>query len=494
MRFSFFGLSKSGSSRRRLVDGLASGRQWVEAMEPRLLLTTVPSPTKLIEAINYTQDSALNGGDLVPPDPNGVAGPTQIVNVGNDYIEWYTKAGVQQQSESTFDFFSPIFGSFVVGPPDLMSDPKVIYDQYQGRFVVTMLSLSFALLGGADESHVCVAVSKDSNPNDGWWFQAIDTNVNIGGNDYFPDFPQLGIDQNAIYVTGNMFDYNTESVFGGTQLWILGKANLYAGGTSAVNAFDPVAASGAVEGLQTLEPSHMYGTAPANVGEFLVSATDANDVELHDLNGADYVDVIRIDNPLSATPTFTNQLILLGSTSATANIEKSTLPGPAPQQSGDPGIDTNDARVLQAVWRNNTLWAVNTINPNTAPDAGQATAHWYKINTSILANLALSDQGNVGGEDIAPGTWTYMPSIAVDGAGDMAIGFSASGDNLLAGAYYTGRTPSDPAGTVENSAVMAAGQDGYVRTFGQGDNRWGDYSGISVDPSDDKTFWVYNQY
>ncbi|MDB5173968.1 MAG: Hemolysin-type calcium-binding repeat family protein [Phycisphaerales bacterium] len=487
-------LFASPTFRRRVILPSPRGRSWVEAMEPRLLLTTVPGLTSTIEAINYNQDSTLNGGPVVPPDPNGAAGPTQVVNVGNDYIEWYTKAGVQQVSESSFDFFAPAFGSFAVKPPDLMSDPKVVYDQYQSRFVVTMVALSFVELGGANESNLCVAVSKDSNPNDGWWFQAISSNVTISTKDYFPDFPQLGIDQNAVYITGNMFDYDTQSAFGGTRLWILGKTDLYAGGASTVHLFDPVAASGAVEGLQTLQPAHLYGTLQGGAGEFLVSATDSNGIELHDLNGADYVDVMRIDNPLSASPTFTNQLILLGATAATANIESSALPGPAPQLTGELPIETNDARVLGAVWRNGSLWAVNTINPNTGPDAGQATAHWYKIDTSVLANLSLTDQGSVGGEDIAVGTWTYMPSIAVDGAGDMAIGFSASGDNLLAGAYYTGRRASDPAGTVENSAAVAEGQDGYVRTFGGGVNRWGDYSGISVDPSDDKTFWIYNQY
>jgi hypothetical protein len=465
----------------------------VEHLESRLLLTAAPAPLSTIEAINYTQDAALNGGDIIPPDPIAAAGPAHVVNVVNDAIQWYTKAGVQQQSESTFDFFAPAFTNFLVNPPDLMSDPKVLYDQYQGRFVVSMLALSFSLLGGADESHIVVAVSKDSNPNDGWWFQAVDSNVTIGQTDYFPDFPQLGIDQNAVYLTGNMFDFPSQTAYGGSRLWILGKSALYAGGTSTVNIYDPATLSGATTGLQTLEPAHMYGTSPAGTSEFLVSATDENDVEFHDLNGADYINVVSIHNPLNS-PTFTDQFIMLGSTPAAANIESASLPGPAPQASGDPPIETNDGRVLSAVWRNNALWAVNTINPITGPDAGQATAHWYKVDTTTPAALALADQGSVGGEDIAPGTWTYMPSIAVDGAGDMAIGFSASGDNLLAGAYYTGRRPTDPPGTVETSAALAAGQDGYIRTLGSGVNRWGDYSAISVDPSDDKTFWVYNQY
>ncbi|HET9234779.1 MAG TPA: FlgD immunoglobulin-like domain containing protein, partial [Candidatus Eisenbacteria bacterium] len=90
---------------------------------------------------------------------------------------------------------------------------------------------------------------------------------------------------------------------------------------------------------------------------------------------------------------------------------------------------------------------------------------------------------------------TYFPSVAVNGAGDVQFGFSASGATFHAGAYMTGRHATDPAGTVRETKVVRLGMDYYVRMFG-GDtrNRWGDYSGISNDPFDDRIFWVYNQY
>jgi hypothetical protein len=77
---------------------------------------------------------------------------------------------------------------------------------------------------------------------------------------------------------------------------------------------------------------------------------------------------------------------------------------------------------------------------------------------------------------------------------DLAIGFSASAPTLFPGAYYTNRRANDPAGTIDSSGVLRQGVDYYVRTFGTGSNRWGDYSGISVDPTDDMSFWVFNEY
>ena len=135
-----------------------------------------------------------------------------------------------------------------------------------------------------------------------------------------------------------------------------------------------------------------------------------------------------------------------------------------------------------------------TVVPPTGPDAGQATAHWIEVDTTTPASLALADNGNVGGEDIAAGTHTFFPSIAVNNNDSVGIGFAASGPNIYPGAYYTGRCADAAAGTVQASEVLAAGVDWYVRKFGGSRNRWGDYSGICVDPIDDTTFWVFNEY
>ncbi|NUM75586.1 hemolysin, partial [candidate division KSB1 bacterium] len=275
-----------------------------------------------------------------------------------------------------------------------------------------------------------------------------------------------------------MFRFNSE-VFGGSRLWIVNKTPFYTGGSAFVTVHDPSAAASLPGSAFTLQPAHMFGTGPNGMGTFLVSTGWAQ-------GSTDGLSIIRVDNPL-ANPTFSNQFISLG------NITGSTFPD-APQKGTAVRIETNDVRALNAVWRNNVLWTTNTVVPPSGPDAGQATAHWYKINTSNLASLSLQDQGDVGGEDIASGTYTFFPSIAVDASGNMAVGFAASGPNIYPGAYYTGRLAYDPAGTVQPTGVLRSGLDFYRRTFSGTRNRWGDYSGISVDPVDDATFWIFNEY
>ena len=125
----------------------------------------------------------------------------------------------------------------------------------------------------------------------------------------------------------------------------------------------------------------------------------------------------------------------------------------------------------------------------------------FKLDTSAVLGSAspaglitLADQGNIGGEDIAPDTTTFFPSVAVNRAGAVKFGFSASAETIFAGAFATRRGATDPLGTVRPTETIKAGKDSYIRTFDGPRNRWGDYSGISVDPSKDDFFWVFNEF
>ena len=442
---------------------------------------SAPAPQNTFEGINFDENADLTGFLIIPPDPIAAAGPDHIVSVVNSSVEWYTKTGVLQVSLSMEDqFFN------VLSPQGRPFDPKIIYDQYADRFVVIALELvDDGIISPNNVSRILMGISDDQNPNGTWYFVAINSIVNIGFIDNWADYPGLAIDEEAVYITANMFQFQFNG-FSGSLLWILekgdGTGGVYDGGTSTLTRHDPSSASGLQMDSFTLQPAHVFGPGgvPGNSGTFLVSSGWAS-------GPIDALNVIRVADPLGS-PTFTNQFIALGDITTGFGLPD------APQSGTGQAVETNDGRILHAVWRNNALWAVNTVNPSSGPDAGQATAHWYQIDTSTLNALSLVQQGDVGGEDIAAGTHTFFPAIAVDGIGNMAIGFSASAPTIFPGAYYTGRKPSDPATTVQPSQTLAAGIDYYIRTFGGARNRWGDYSGMAVDPGNDRTFWVYNEY
>lgn len=447
---------------------------------PGLPAPLAPGLISSFEGLNVTDSG------YIPPDPIAAAGPAYVLSVINVNIQWRGKDGSGAVSQTLAAFFTSLT------PANATFDPKVIYDQHAGRFVVITLERVNANPNANpspnNTSRILVAVSNTSDPNAGWTFQAINAKINAGGLDYWADYPGLAVDEEAIYITNNMFAFPPSTGFLRADLWILNKFNpaggLYGGGSSSFTRHTPSTDSGSGFNLFTLQPAHIFGTAPVGVGTWLMQYGG-----LVFGGVSEALALFRINNPLTA-PTFTAQFINLGDfdqTYATA------LPD-APQPDIATLIEVNDRRALHAVWRSDSLYLVNTVLPNSGTDLNQTTAHWLRVNTTNLAAPSLSDQGHIGGEDIQTGAYTYFPALAVDPCGNMAVVFSASGSSTYAGAYYTLRYASDPAGTVQPTSLLVAGQASYALIDGSGRNRWGDYGGASLDPANQATFWGFHQY
>ena len=435
-----------------------------------------------IECYNFNDNPTFNGGFLfIPPDPHCAAGLTHVINIGNCIIEWRPKNApldVPQYRNSLAGFFAGTVGTLGT----TAFDPKVVYDQYRDRFIVVALEV----LGGPPlQSRILVGISKGADPNGGWWTYAINSMVPTappaGGAvvDRYADYPGLAIDDEAVYVCNNMF--SAAGAYGGVRLWIINKAPAYAGGVIVAPVYDPYGLSGQPLYATTTQPTHMYGPEPAGVGTYLVSYSGLSD-------GVDeYIDIIQVDSP-NLLPVFTfNQLGPFG------NIDDTALALiDAPQLGGAPPIEVNDRRALNAVWRNNNLYMCATVRATTAADLAQTTAHWWRVDT---IGFTVADQGDVGANDLgAGGTYTFMASVMVDQCDNMAIGFAASNASIYCGAYYATRLASDAPGTIGLTGTLQAGTDWYNRFFSGPRNRWGDYSGLSICPVDQATFWVYNEY
>src|SRR5690348_12392479 len=194
-----------------------------------------PAASGTIEAANFDTNPPLNGNLLfIPPHPSGAVGPNNVVNVVNAAIQFVTKSGTAQNTQSLASFFAS------QTPANSLFDPKVIYDQYNGRFVVEAdEQVDAGATSSSSTSRVLIAVSDDSDPNGTWFETAINTKLTISGATRWLDYPGLAIDANAIYLTGNMFGFSGGS-FGGSRLWIISKSGLYTGGSpSSVNLYDP---------------------------------------------------------------------------------------------------------------------------------------------------------------------------------------------------------------------------------------------------------------
>jgi hypothetical protein len=109
---------------------------------------------------------------------------------------------------------------------------------------------------------------------------------------------------------------------------------------------------------------------------------------------------------------------------------------------------------------------------------------WYEIRTPNNTPT-IFQQGTYAPDS----TFRWMGSMAMDKAGDMLMSYSVSSSSIDPSLAYTGRVPSDAAGTMESENILLVGTH-----FQTGHSRWGDYSAARIDPSDDCTFWFVNQY
>ena len=464
------------------------------------------APTLLedINGIGITELAGIIGFNRVPPDHNGAVGVDHVVSVLNHVMQIYDKNGNILSTQPLESLFGVVDVPFV-----LPVDPNILYDPHSGRFVF----VSFEVAGGSngainaadDVSQLNIAVSKTGNPLDGWHVTSIDAKTFINGQNSWVDFPGVGVDGDAIYITGNMFQFDAgpdgTRTFEGNRVWIIDKGEggggLYDGGALSFSVHDPVAEADDPMGFgvseATMIPARIEGVLPDQSGMFLMTQSG-----LTSANGVDEImQIIHVEDPLGS-PTFTAQSVNLGDISD----ETLTRLPDAPQQGAPQSISVVGGRVLTGgtVYRDGKIYTAFTVAPKTGPDAGESTVHWVELDASNPTDISLIQQGDIGGEDIAQGTTTFDPSINVNKDGSVLINYSASGPSIFAGAYYALRAPDDPLGQFGPSQVLHEGLDSYFRTrAGEGIssqtiNRWGDFSGVSIDPADETTFWFFNQF
>jgi hypothetical protein len=436
-----------------------------------------------ITGLNFTTEASVSGAYHIPPDVHGAAGISNIGYVVNSSIDFYSKSGVGTSGypESLSSFFSPL------SPQTGTFDPKIIWDQYENRWVVVTLEKSSSI----NRSKIFLAVSATSDPAGAWYFQSIDAAQTIGSNDCWFDYPGFAIDEEAIYITGNYFNFSGNSSCGSSQVLIIDKgtsSGLYAGtvladddpanSAGAFTFYNPVVESGNGFNL-TLQPAHVFGTSPAGLGTYLVGYSGLT-------SGVNEIlQVFSITDPLSS-PSFTHFYKSMGDID-----DVSGGLGDIPQNGGA-DIESNDKRVLNAQWLNDALWLCFNMERTSGANAGQVSAYYLKATAtgSSSGSFTIAQQGEVDGEDISTGSETWNPAICIDNNDNAAIVFSSSSSSSFASSYVASINGST--GAVGPSTLLSGGSAAYERTFGGGSNRWGDYVGITVDPNDGD-IWAFSQ-
>jgi len=176
--------------------------------------TFAPLATPAIRLTNFSAHSATEG--LRPPDTEGAVGITHFVEVTNSHIDMYTR-----QNTATLPLAKSVtLATFFGYTTETLFDPRVVYDSTWNRWIVT--ADAFAESGTVQRFFIAVSTSADPTST----FFIYNLNVNFFGNNNFWDFPQLGMDQDAVLFTANIFNGNT---FLGADFFAVAKARLYNG-------------------------------------------------------------------------------------------------------------------------------------------------------------------------------------------------------------------------------------------------------------------------
>jgi hypothetical protein len=255
----------------------------------------IDRPDLTILSVKYDDNNVENGAFFIPPDPHGAAGVSRLVAVVNAMVEVRQKNGQLSYRKGLQSFFSSVLGAL---DTTRFFDPKVIYDDYAGRFVIVALQQN----DSPQLSRIWLAVSKNDTPDtvSGWYQTYIDSLVSIGGGNTWADYPGLEVDEEARYITNNMFPFTTGNF--GVRIWVIPKGvvgGFYGGGALSFKVSDPYVGGGFAI---TTMPAQVYGLGgvDGSVGTCLLSALAYTDGLLE-------IQIVTVFNPLSAVPTYTMQ-------------------------------------------------------------------------------------------------------------------------------------------------------------------------------------------
>jgi hypothetical protein len=423
----------------------------------------MPPPIQNFSGISRT----TLGLGVWPPDPNGDVGRNHYIQTVNLAVGIYDKTGTPL---ATFPLAALFTATKTLCDTTIRGDPVVVYDALADRWLIT----TFAFQSNAGPFYQCVAASKTGDPvTGGWWIYGM-----LADNQHLNDYVKIALWPDAYYMTANMFDMLSNSpLFIGVRAWALDRLQIYNGVLRSVS-FD-VAWNASSGCCYALLPSNLRGALPpAGAPNVLM----ASQILPNNTGGLLYLWRFHVDWTCPLT---------CSTLSAPINIPVSTFTdiegNVVPQKGSAEMLDAGDAKLMmQLQYRNmgsaDSLWAAQTVG-----GTGGATAiRWYEVRNPFTSPV-LYQQGTYQPD----GNYRWMPSLAVDRNGSMALGYSVSGAAMFPAIRYAGRLPTDPLG------VLAQGETSLIEGAGSqvgGASRWGDYSAMTVDPIDDCTFWYTNMY
>lgn len=447
------------------------------------------TPTSF-EGLSNQDNFNLYGGRVNPPDVSGDVGRNHYVEMINLVFAVYSKTGTKLLGPMKI---GDLWAGFAIDEcTEPSGDPVVLYDQMADRWILTQFTTR-----GIDypdeplnQFYNCVAVSTTGDPTGSYYRYAFTTGFN------FPDYPKYGVWRDSYLITTREFGILDPDIYG-VGIYGLERNKMLDG--------NPHARAAHVLLEQHEVPINLFGDGllPPDIDGSTKPKNDqpAPIVGTQDDGGpygatVDAVNIWDFDVKWNARPVATARLAAqlptapFDSVFPCAPTDRDCLPQPGitdPNQYLD--FLNRQRPLFRAAYR--VLGDHDSIVTNQSVEAlpGQAGVRWYEIQTTRAGGYSLAQQGTYAPAD---GVHRWIGSIAMDRKGDAALGYSVvNGSTVFPGIRYTSRNASDPAGQMTAAETTIIDGTGVQRTT---NSRWGDYTTMSIDPSDDCTFWYANEY
>ena len=408
----------------------------------------------------------INDTGSEPPDVAMAAGPNQIVAAANAVVDTFDKTGTRMGSQTFSSFFAP------VGIPAswFIFDPVVTFDSYINRFWV----IATARDDSSNGSMILIALSANQDPSpSGWLFWAVDfTQDGSSHTNNWCDYPHLGYDTRAIYITCNQFSFPSPGSFQYAKVRLMNKSqflndtccswwdhwNLKEGFLNLSTSF-------------TVQPAVMRHAADSD-GEFLVDAQGGG-------GSGGTLQVWHFPDPIGNP----SQL-----DSASADVSDYSPAPAANQPFGAPGIDTGDARLLFANWQAGHL---STGQNSSCGDLNRSCGAFYELDVSGFSDISTVNDWSLQSDILD----YYYPSMDQNNNSDKTMVYSRSWVDSadFAGAWSVAIPKSSTCTSCVGAEVpLEIGHGTYSRIV-DGRNRWGDYFSASADP-DGLGIWISGEF
>lgn len=426
-------------------------------LQDQALQTTAGAPLELEDEEGQPRFPGVGANGSAPPDPNLAVGPNHIVQVVNTEVAVYTKSGTifSGYPKTLGSVFSNLGG----GCTGEWGDPIVQYDKVADRWLISQLESFNAPYGE------CIAISQTNDPTGAYYLYSYSFGSNLN------DYPKFGVwptSTNSAYTaTYNLFANG--GPFVGAALCAYDRAAMLSG------AAQPAQVCFTITNDAGYLPSDLDGPTlpPAGSPGIFLTFETLSSLRYYQLSP-------NFANPSSSTLSAPTDITVASFTEACGG--GTCIPQPGTSQQLD---SLGDRPMYRMAYRNFGDHEALVLNHSVT--AGSSVGvRWYELRSPLTGAFTLYQQGTFAPDAI----YRWMGSAAMDSAGDIAIGYSASSSGLFPAIRYTGRVPTDALGTMRTETSLLSGAGSQTGNL----SRWGDYTALRIDPGDDCTFWYTDQY